>query len=461
MKLTVIGGGLAGSEAARVLSAAGLDVDLFEMRPQRSTPAHKTGSLAELVCSNSLGSTDTHSAKGLLLSEMRALGSLIVDAATQHSVPAGTSLAVDRERFAAEVTGRLEADPRVHVRREEATSLPGTPTIVATGPLTSDALAASIAEAIATGTQAGEYLYFYDAISPIVSADSIDHDAVYAASRWGKGTPDFLNCPFTQEQYDAFLDALLAAERVPSKDFEKEIFFERCMPIEEMAERGRQTLAFGPMRPVGLIDPRTGKRPHAVVQLRREDRDGQLYNLIGFQTKLRYGEQTRVFRMIPGLENAEFVRLGSVHRNTFINTPALLDERLSLEARPHIRFAGQVMGAEGYAENAASGLLAALFLVGELAGRPLSPPPRETALGALLAYLREADPEHFQPMSFNFGLLPPIEIEKKRGPRRGRKKARREAMVRRAHAALAEWVRTNELEWLGGTPIDLSLEDAS
>ena len=438
-KVTVIGGGLAGSEAADVLRAAGFEVTLLEMRPVRQTPAHTTGDLAELVCSNSLGSTDRHTAKGMLLAELEQLGSLIVRAAMLNRVPAGTSLAVERSGFASHVTSALAG--RVDVQRTEATSVGNGPVLVATGPLTAPALSADIGRL--TGQ---EHLYFYDAIAPIVTAESLNHDKIYAASRYGKGSPDFLNCPFTEEEYNALVDALLNSETVPTKDFEKEIFFDRCMPVEEIASRGRMTLAFGPMRPVGLEDPRTGKRPYAVLQLRREDKAGQLYNLVGFQTKLRYGEQSRVFGLIPGLENAEFVRLGSVHRNTFINTPGVLNECLSLKSRPDVWFGGQIMGAEGYAENTASGLMAALFLIADARGERLAPPPRTTAIGALLAYLREADPKHFQPMNFNFGLLPPIEGRFKG---RDRKRMKREAMSDRAGRDLAAWVTENNLEWTG------------
>jgi methylenetetrahydrofolate--tRNA-(uracil-5-)-methyltransferase len=430
-----------------VLSAAGLQVRLWEMRPRVQTPAHQTGDLAELVCSNSLGSTDPSTGKGLLLQELRALGSLIVSAATEHRVPAGTSLAVDRNGFAQAVTGRIESDPNIELVREELTEVEEGPTLIATGPLTSEALSQVIA-----GWTGQEHLYFYDAISPIVTAESLDHEKVYAASRWGKGSPDFLNCPFTQEEYDRFLDALLSAERVESKDFEKELFFERCMPIEAMAERGRKTLSFGPMRPVGLEDPRTGKRPYAVLQLRKEDQHGQLYNLVGFQTKLKYGEQKRVFGLIPGLEKAEYVRLGSVHRNTFINTPTLLTEQLSMKSRPVVWFAGQIMGAEGYAENTASGLMAALFLQASVQGRTLAPPPETTAIGALLAYLRTADPRRFQPMNFNFGLLPPLETRVRN------KKARRQALVERAQQDWARWIEEQGLSWLQKQGADVGVE---
>ncbi|MCB9897470.1 MAG: methylenetetrahydrofolate--tRNA-(uracil(54)-C(5))-methyltransferase (FADH(2)-oxidizing) TrmFO [Planctomycetes bacterium] len=438
--VSILGGGLAGSEAARVLSAAGVPVRLSEMRPRRSTPAHATGELAEIVCSNSLGSVASGTGKGLLLEELRRLGSLVVATAEAHAVPAGASLAVDREAFARTMTLRVTTLPGVEVVREEVTALPAQgPVIVATGPLTSDALSAALAE-LTGSTQ----LYFYDAIAPIVTAESLDHDVVYAASRWGRGAPDFLNVPLTEAQYDAFVDALLAGEAVAPKDFEREIFFEGCMPIEEMARRGRRTLAFGPMRPVGLDDPRTGRRPFAVVQLRREDAHGQLYNLVGFQTKLKYGEQARVFRMLPGLERAEFARLGSIHRNTFLNAPALLSPDLSLSARDDVFFGGLVAGTEGYAECAALGLMAGLAVARRLAGRAFRPPPETTAIGSLMKYLREADPAHFQPMNCHFGLMPPPDP-----PVKG-KRPRREVQTARALADLARWAAEEQLDWLAG-----------
>jgi len=427
----VVGGGLAGTEAARLLAARGLRVDLHEMRPVRPTAAHATGDLAELVCSNSLGSLEPSTGKGLLLAEMERMGSLVVASARRHAVPAGASLAVDREGFAATVTAAIEAEPRIRVRREEVTALPGPdgpPTIVATGPLTAPALSRAILE-----TTGEDSLYFYDAIAPIVLAESLDRDVVYGKSRYNRGTPDFLNCPLDEARYEAFVDALLAGETVPTKDFEQAAYFEGCMPIEELARRGRRTLAFGPMRPVGLEDPRTGRRPHAVVQLRREDRHGQLYNLVGFQTKLRYPEQTRIFRRIPGLEQARFVRLGSVHRNTFVNAPRLLGPDLSLRVIPHVWLAGQMTGVEGYAESAALGMVAALAVLARRAGRAFEPPPETTALGGILAYLREADPAHFQPMNVNFGLMPPLAR-----PPRG-KRERRRALAERASREHERW----------------------
>ncbi len=442
--VTIIGGGLAGCEAARVLAQAGFASTLFEMRPARPTPAHQSDRLAELVCSNSFGSVLPHTSKGVLLEELRRLGSIVVRAATRHAVPAGASLAVDREGFAGDVTGAIGAFDSIEVRREEVTAVPATgPVLVATGPLTSDALAASLA------THTGDAsLYFYDAIAPIVSAESIDRSVVYAKSRYDKGEPDFLNCPLDEEQYHAFVDALLAAESVAPKDFETACYFEGCMPIEAMAERGRESLAFGPLRPVGLNDPKTGRRPYAVVQLRREDRDGQLYNLVGCQTKMRYGEQPRVFGMIPGLQSADFVRLGAVHRNTFLNAPRLLADDLSLKTRRDLFFGGLVAGTEGYAESSALGVMAALAVRAKLRGETFVPPPRTTMIGGLMAYLREADAEHFQPMNVNFGLLPPFE-EKIKG-----KRARRLAAARRALTDFDAWIAEQDLGWLEGVPTE-------
>lgn len=437
--VTVIGGGLAGVEAARVLSRLGVPVRLHEMRPRKGTAAHKTGDLAEIVCSNSLGSLEVTAGSGLLLAEMERLGSVVVAAAKANAVPAGSSLAVDRVGFGRDVTAFVEALPGVELVREEVPALPDDgPVVVCTGPLTSESLHASIRALTGDGG-----LYFYDAIAPIVAADSIDREKVYAASRWGKGTPDFLNCPMTREQYHAFVDALLSGEKVPPKDFEREVFFEGCMPVEEMARRGRETLAFGPMRPVGLADPRTGKRPYAVVQLRREDRHGQLYNLVGFQTKLRYPEQKRIFSTIPGLEHAEFVRLGSIHRNTFLNAPKLLAPDLSLRAgRPETWFAGQMIGVEGYAESAALGMMAGLAVADRLASRPFVAPPRTTAIGGLMAYLREADPAHFQPMNVNAGLLPPLDLPR---PKREDKRERKRALAVRALRDQEAWIASRGL----------------
>jgi methylenetetrahydrofolate--tRNA-(uracil-5-)-methyltransferase len=446
--VTVIGGGLAGSEATRVLAAAGIPVRLHEMRPVRTTPAHESDGLAEIVCSNSLGSTAPQTSKGVLLEEMRRLGSLIVSAAEAHSVPAGASLAVERAAFSKQVTSVVHGLPDVEVVRGEVKSVPANgPTLLATGPLTSDALAASLAGLTGKG-----HLAFYDAIAPIVTTESLDHDVLYAASRYGRGDPDFLNCPLDEEQYSRFVSDLLEADKVEPKDFEKEVFFEGCMPIEEIARRGPRTLAFGPMRPVGLPDPRTGFIPHAVIQLRREDPHGQLYNLVGFQTKLKHGEQKRIFRTLPGFGSVEFARLGSIHRNTFLNTPALLAEDLSLRTRRDLWFGGLLVGVEGYAECAASGLMAALGIVAALQGRCFEPPPPTTMLGGLMRHLREADPAHFQPMNVNFGLLPPVpkpETKAGRAAMKG-KRARRLAAAERALTDMDTWIQAQDLGWLGG-----------
>jgi len=415
LRLTVIGGGLAGCEAAWQAAERGVEVVLYEMRPRRMTPAHVSDRLAELVCSNSLGSDLPDRAPGLLKAELRRLGSLVLACADATRVPAGSALAVDRERFAEEVTRRIEAHPRIQVVREEVVQIPDGPVIIATGPLTSEPLAQAIAEL--TGR---EYLYFYDAMAPIVAADSIDMSIAFRASRYGKGGADYINCPMTEEEYDRFVEALVTAERIPLRDFEQEDprFFEGCLPIEVLAARGRDALAYGPLRPVGLVDPRTGRRPYAVVQLRRDNVAGTLYNMVGFQTNLRYGEQERVFRMIPGLEQAEFVRYGQMHRNTFLNAPLLLEPTMAFRGRPGLFFAGQITGVEGYVGSIGSGWVAgvnaARFVLGQ---KPLILPPT-TMLGALCRYVSHADPTVFQPMKANFGLLPPL-------PQRIRDKAQR------------------------------------
>ena len=430
----IVGGGLAGSEAAWQLAERGHDVIVHEMRPIRPTPAHKTDRLAELVCSNTFKSTETTNAHGLLKAEMRLLGSVILEAADAARVPGGTALTVDRDRFSAAVHERLTSHPRVTVVRDEVTTLPEVG-IVATGPLTSDALAAAIAAALGERS-----LAFYDAIAPIVAGDSIDTSIAFRASRYGKETmPDesggaYLNCPMTREQYDAFIDALVAADQASAHDFDAIPYFEGCMPIEEMARRGRDTLRFGPMKPVGLVDPRTGARSHAVVQLRMEDRDGRMWNLVGFQTRLRYPEQQRVFRTIPGLESAEFLRFGSIHRNSYVNTPAALSAHLALRDRPTTLFAGQLTGVEGYTESSATGLLAGINLSRLLNGDEPRLPPATTMLGALYRYLREADPRYFQPMNANFGLVDELDE-----PVRD-KRVKRERLAERALADLREWI---------------------
>jgi len=374
--LTVVGGGLAGCEAAWVMAEAGYHVRLCEMRPVRGTDAHQTDQLAELVCSNSFRNNSIETAVGLLKEEMRRLGSLVMRCADAHAVPAGAALAVDRERFAIAVTEAVAGHPRITLAREEVTALPDGVAIIATGPLTSPALSQALQERFGQ-----QHLYFYDAIAPILTADSIDRSIAFPASRYDKGGDDYLNCPFTRDEYYAFVDAVLAADKVPTRDFERCVYFEGCMPIEEIARRGRDTLAFGPMRPVGLTDPRTGRRPFAVAQARQDDAAATLYNLVGFQTKMTYPAQRSVLRMIPGLGAAEFVRLGSLHRNTFINSPAVLRPTLQLRSSPTVFLAGQLVGVEGYVESAASGILAGLNAVRLIAGQQLLVPPPSTALG--------------------------------------------------------------------------------
>ncbi len=431
----VVGGGLAGSEAAWQISRRGVPVVLHEMRPIRTTEAHATDGLAELVCSNSFRSDDPVSnAVGLLHEEMRRAGSLIMRAADAHRVPAGGALAVDREGFSAAVGAALAAEPLVTLVREEVPDLPPAAwgnTVVATGPLTSP----SLAEAIRAFT-GEDSLSFFDAIAPIVTKESIDMSRAWFQSRYDKGDgADYINCALDREQYYAFVEALLAGEKVDFKDWEKDTpYFEGCLPVEVMAERGPDTLAFGPMKPVGLTDPHTGRRPFAVVQLRQDNALGTLYNMVGFQTKLRHGEQTRVFRTIPGLENAVFARLGGLHRNTFINSPRLLDPTLRLKARPDLRFAGQVTGVEGYVESAAMGLIAGRFAAGDALGEAQNPPPATTALGALLNHVTGgADEKTFQPMNVNFGLFPPLDTRTRKGDRKA-------AMSARALADLAAWL---------------------
>jgi methylenetetrahydrofolate--tRNA-(uracil-5-)-methyltransferase len=433
----VIGGGLAGSEAAWQLARRGFGVRLYEMRPARGTEAHRSDRLAELVCSNSFRSASLDTAVGLLKDEMRQLGSLVMQVADLARVPAGTALAVDREIFAAQITRAIETEAAIEIVREEVTSLEpfgDEPVIVATGPLTSPALYEELRALFGR-----DHLYFYDAISPIVTADSIDRSVVFAASRYQKGGDDYLNCPLDRGEYHRFVDEVLRAEKVPTREFEKCIYFEGCMPIEEIARRGRDTLAFGPMRPVGLLDPRTGERPHAVVQLRQDDRQATLYSLVGFQTKMTYPEQRRVLRTIPGLEGAEFVRLGSLHRNTFIHSPSLLEPTLELRSRRSIRFAGQLIGVEGYVESTASGLLAGVNVARELEGRPPVLPPQTTALGSLLVYVTDRSRRDFQPMNANYGLFPPLS-----GALRGREK--RAALGRRASADIAAWIGAEGIE---------------
>ena len=436
----IIGGGLAGSEAAWQLAEAGLRVRLSEMRGGGdTTPAHDSDRLAEMVCSNSFRSDDAeNNAVGLLHQEMRTLGSLILSAADQHRVPAGSALAVDREAFAAEVTSRIAAHPNIEVVRERVDALPAAgSTIIATGPLTASGLADSIAAA--TGTDA---LAFFDAIAPIIHRDSVDMDICWMAARWDKGGKDYINCPMTKEQYDNFVAALNDGEKTEFKDWEQDTpYFEGCMPIEVMASRGVETLRYGPMKGVGLDDPKTGRWPYACVQLRQDNALGTLWNMVGFQTKLKHAEQVRIFRTIPGLENAEFARLGGIHRNSFIRSPELLDGELRLKSLPHIRFAGQITGCEGYVESAGIGLLAARFAAAEAQGRALPAPPPETALGALLAHITGgAEAETYQPMNINFGLMPPLE-----GPK-SKKADRKKLYTGRAREALAKWIAPDELQ---------------
>jgi methylenetetrahydrofolate--tRNA-(uracil-5-)-methyltransferase len=426
VKVTVVGGGLAGSEAAWALAERGIDVTLCEMRPAVPTPAHQTGRLAELVCSNTFKSVDVSNAHGLLKAELRELGSVLLPLADEARVPGGSALAVDREIFSILADDKLRSHPRITVQDGEVTSLPS-PGVVATGPLTSDALAAAIAERLGTGAMA-----FYDAIAPIVSGESLDHARLFAASRYGKGGDDYLNAPMSREQYEAFIDALVAGDQFPGHDFDAVPYFEGCMPVEEMARRGRETPRFGPMKPVGLTDPATGREAHAVLQLRREDAAGQMWNLVGCQTRLRIPEQRRVFSMIPGLENAEFLRYGSIHRNSYLNSPAALGAGLATRDDPTLFFAGQLTGVEGYTESLGTGLLAGINLARVLGGKPVVVPPPTTMLGGLYRYLHDADPLHFQPMNANFGLLDPL-------PGKVRKDRKRELLAERALEDLRAW----------------------
>jgi methylenetetrahydrofolate--tRNA-(uracil-5-)-methyltransferase len=437
--VAIIGGGLAGCECASALARAGVSVRLFEMRPDKSSPAHTSADLGELVCSNSLRSDELTTAIGILKMEMRELGSLVMQAADATRIPAGKALAVDRDRFARFITERIAAVPNIEVVRQEVQSLDAPElsgfdaVVVAAGPLASDALAESLAQA--TATEGGQRLYFYDAIAPIVSRDSVNLDIAFWGSRYRPEEDDYLNCPMTEAQYDAFLEALMAAEKVAPRDFEKEIHFEGCLPVEEMAERGRLTLCFGPLKPVGLPNPRTGEEAFAVVQLRAENAEKTAFNLVGFQTKLKYPEQQRVFRMIPGLENAEFLRLGSIHRNTYVDAPAVLDGELALLARPGVYLAGQITGVEGYLESAACGLWVGLSLAAKLtSGATLAPPPVTSALGALLGHLRATPPKRFQPSNAHFGLMPELN-------RRAGKKIRKELYGQRARDSFAAWLK--------------------
>ena len=446
-RITVVGGGLAGSEAAWQLATRGCEVTLHEMRPLTTTPAHKTDRLAELVCSNTFKSTELTNAHGLLKAEMRLLGSIILEAADGARVAAGSALAVDRDVFSISVTDRINAEPRIDVVRDEVTSFDG-PCIIATGPLTSDRLAGAIRARLGSGA-----LAFYDAIAPIVARDSIDDSVVYRGSRYGKETMEgadeegaYLNCPMSRDQYEAFFDALISADQYHGHEFDEVPYFEGCMPVEVMAKRGRDTLRFGPLKPVGLRDPRTGRESYAVVQLRQEDRAAQMWNLVGFQTRLRIPEQQRVLRMIPGLEQAEFLRYGSIHRNSYLNSPAALSAHLSTRDDPTILFAGQITGVEGYTESCATGLLAGINLSRILSGEaPLIPPPT-TMLGALYRYINEADPKHFQPMNANFGLVDELS-ERVRD-----KKQKRELFAQRALRDMQAWIETNSIHGAVAAP---------
>jgi methylenetetrahydrofolate--tRNA-(uracil-5-)-methyltransferase len=443
----VVGGGLAGSEAAWQLAERGIPVELFEMRPRVQTGAHQTDQLAELVCSNSLGSQLPDRASGVLMAELRTLGSLLLSVAVEKAVPAGGALAVDRIGFAEAVSARLARHPLITIKREEVTTLPDRLAVIATGPLTSEAFSQELAR---VGGE--EHLYFYDALSPIIELGSIDFGRAFRGSRYGRGVRergDYINCPFTSAEYEAFVDALLAAERIPLRDFEVEIkdgvragmhrYFEGCLPVEVIASRGRQSLAFGPMRPVGLTDPATGRRPHAVVQLRQDNLAGDLYNMVGFQTNLRLPEQRRVFRMIPGLEQARFARYGQMHRNTFLNSPKLLTPTLQLRSDPRLIFAGQITGVEGYLGNIATGLLAGVNAAVLAGGEAPVEWPLETMLGALVHYVTHADPAAFQPMKANMGILPSL------GPARPRNRRQRaQANAERSAEALGDFLATHE-----------------
>lgn len=437
MTAKIIGAGLAGCEAAWQCARRGVDVDLYEMRPVKSTPAHQTDKFAELVCSNSLKSESENTAPWLLKEEMRRAGSLLLEIARETQVPAGHALAVDREAFAARVTETISGESRIRVVREEVTRIDEEAdlTIVATGPLTSDALSQEVARLTGSG-----HLFFYDSISPIVEADSIDMSRVYLAARYGKGTADYINCPFTRDEYDRFYDALVAAQPVEGHDWEKLNYFESCLPIEEIARRGRDTLRFGPMKPVGLADPATGKLPYAVVQLRQENLRADSYNLVGFQNHLKYGEQARLLRLIPGLENARFLRYGQIHRNTYIHAPSLLQETLNLKRHAKVFFAGQISGVEGYTESVAMGMLAGIQVARWSQGLHLLAPPRESALGSLLHYICHAEGRNFQPANITFDLLPQLDENTRR---RVRDKSQRHKMVcEKALLACSEWLES-------------------
>ncbi len=436
--IIVIGGGLAGSEAAYHAAEYGVSVVLYEMRPATKTEAHRTANLGELVCSNSLKSDSTDNASGILKHEMRALRSLVLEAADHSKVPAGKALAVDRSTFSQYITNKVRSHPRIQVIEQEITQIPddpGVPFIVATGPLTSAEMTESIKNL--TGST---HLYFYDSISPIIDGDTIDHDKVFTASRYGRGDQDegdYINCPLNKDQYTKLVTEILDAEKIEIRDFEKGIYFESCLPIEVMIERGVDTLRFGPAKPVGLVDPGTGQMPYAVIQLRKENLEGTMYNIVGFQTKLKYPEQKRVFRMIPGLESVEIMRYGSVHRNTYINSPKHLLRTLQMKNRPHIFFAGQITGVEGYVESSATGIVAGINAAKLVKGHSLFTPPRDTAVGALLKYITDETIKDFQPMNINFGLFPPPN-------KKTSKSKRRELIAERALSQSQEFVKALE-----------------
>lgn len=417
--INVIGAGLAGSEAAWQIANSGQKVNLFEMRPKKQTPAHHTDKYAELVCSNSLRANTLTNAVGVLKEEMRILNSVIIQSADECSVPAGGALAVDRHEFSTKVTEKLQNHPNITVFNDEVTQIPEGITVIATGPLTSKALSNEIKKIT------GDYFYFYDAAAPIVESETINMEKAYLKSRYDKGEAAYINCPMNEEEFDRFYEALIAAETVPLKEFEKELFFEGCMPVEVMASRGKKTLLFGPMKPVGLEDPRTGKRPYAVVQLRQDDAAGTLYNIVGFQTHLKWGPQKDVIQLIPGLEHAEIVRYGVMHRNTFINSPNLLKPTYQLKGRDHLFFAGQMTGVEGYVESAASGLIAGINAARAASGKNVLEFPNETAIGSMARYITSANPDNFQPMNANFGLFPPLEQKIRKKQERNEKHASR------------------------------------
>lgn len=445
-KVKVIGGGLAGPEAAWQLARRGLEVELYEMRPERNTPAHQTGDFAELVCSNSLKSDSENTAPWLLKEEMRRAGSLLMEIARETAVPAGHALAVDRGLFAQRVTEAISSEPRIKIIREEVARIneENDITIIATGPLTSDALAREIERLANSGENAAARLYFYDSISPIVEADSIDSGKVYKAARYDKGDADYINCPMNEAEYNAFIDALMKAQSADGHEWEQLNYFEGCLPIEEIARRGRDTLRFGPMKPVGLADPRTGKWPYAVVQLRQENLRADSYNIVGFQNHLKFGEQARIFRMIPGLGNAKFLRYGQIHRNTYINGPTLLHESLQMKQHPNVLFAGQISGVEGYVESIATGQLAGIYAAASANAQEPTTAPRETAFGSLVNYICHAEAKNFQPANITFDLLQHLDESTRRKIRD--KKERHRLVCQRALTALEAW-----LQQLGNT----------